>query len=252
MNNGTRGPCPVADCPNEGRLINGLCQSCYHWTRDNPGKDPVGRRRKARAPKDGACTVTEAGVKCAERYYGNGMCSKHYNRTRTHGSPLVLLQRTSAEVAAFLQAAATATTDECVIAPGGSRPAARIDGKQMQAARAVWMLAHGDPGELHVLHTCNGGSGAHGCINIRHLHLDTHQRNMRDKLEAERQSRGEEHGRHKLTEADVHEIRRRYYRGRKGQAGNGRDLAEEFGVTAVTISQVANRKSWSWLEPEPS
>lgn len=244
------GQCPVGDCPNEGKLIDGLCPSCYHWKRANPGKDPYGRKRRTRAPKDGTCTVTEAGAKCSEPYYGAGMCVKHYTRARRHGSPHTALQRSSEAVAAFLQAAATATTEECIIAPGEHRPAARLDGKQMQAARAAWTLAHGDPGELHVLHTCNGGSGAHGCINIRHLYLNTHQRNMRDKQEAGRQSRGETHGMHKLTEADVHEIRRRYQPGRGRRAGNGKALAKEFGVSIPTISQVAHRESWSWLEPD--
>ncbi|MER6557881.1 hypothetical protein ABT300_08960 [Streptomyces sp. NPDC001027] len=117
----------------------------------------------------------------------------------------------------------------------------------MAVARAVWSLANGDPGESHVLHSCNGGSGEHGCINIRHLRLGTHAENMRDKLEAERQARGETHGLHKLTEQDVREIRRRYLPGRGRRGGNGRQLAEEFGVSPVTISQVANHKSWGWL-----
>lgn len=191
----TRGQCSVGDCPNNGRLINGYCTSCYHWMRDNPGKDPYGRTRRTRSPKDGACTVIVDGVKCGEAHYGKGMCRKHYMRARVHGCPLAApQQRTPAEVQAFLVAAATATSDECVIAPGRSRPVAHFGGKMMQAARVVWMIAHGDPGELHVLHTCNGGSGSHGCINVRHLYLDTHQRNMQDKLEAERQARGEGHG----------------------------------------------------------
>ncbi|MFJ3274014.1 hypothetical protein [Streptomyces sp. NPDC086776] len=248
----TTGPCPVGDCPHEGKLINGYCPSCYHWMRTNPGKDPVGRTRRTPRPTDGACTVLEDGTKCTEAHYGHGMCQKHYLRTRIHGSPHIVLQRSSEEIAAFLLAAATATTDECIIAPGRSRQAARLDGKQMQAARAVWVLAHGDPGDLHVLHTCNGGSGAHGCINVRHLYLDTHQRNMRDKQEAERQARGETHGEHKLTEADVHEIRRRYRPGRGRQAGKTKELVEEFGVSPATISQVANRKTWRWLENDPS
>ena len=53
---------------------------------------------------------------------------------------------------------------------------------------------------------------------------------------------GERHPGEKLTEADVHEIRRR----RKG-GEMMKVLAREFGVDAANISAIVNGKSWKWL-----
>lgn len=243
------GRCAVLDCPHEGRLINGVCFACYQWMRSNPGKDPVGRRRRNAAPKDGQCTIVEPdGKECTDVFFGKGMCQRHYERVRDHGDPHTTLQRSTKEIEVEIRAAAVAETDECIIAYGAAtRRSVRIDGKQVPLSRAVWIIAEGDPGELHVLHTCNGGSGEHGCINRRHLRLGTHAENMQDKYDAERQARGQMHGMHKLTEHDVREIRRRYIPGRGRQAGNGAHLAAEFGVARSTISQIVNRKSWGWL-----
>lgn len=39
----------------------------------------------------GTCTVIENGKLCGRRIKGRGMCSKHYDRWRAHGDPLVIL-----------------------------------------------------------------------------------------------------------------------------------------------------------------
>ncbi|MFJ6565730.1 hypothetical protein ACIQMV_39060 [Streptomyces sp. NPDC091412] len=143
-----------------------------------------------------------------------------------------------------LRRGATATTDDCVMLDGnGQRPVVRLDGATMNASRAVWLLVHGDPGDDWVLHTCH--RGWEGCINIRHLYLGDHDQNMIDKVEAERQARGEINGWHKLTEEQVREIRRRYVF--RHPVNGGRALAAEFNVCESTISSVVNRRSWAWL-----
>lgn len=54
---------------------------------------------------------------------------------------------------------------------------------------------------------------------------------------------GEDHWAHKLTEMQIVEIRLRYIKyGTKGNSG--RDLAKEFQVSDVTISNVINDKNW--------
>lgn len=113
----------------------------------------------------------------------------------------------------------------------------------MDASRAVWIIANGDPGEALVLHTCNGGSGANGCINIRHLCLGTPASNMRDRKVAGRHTKGTEVPQSRLTPDQIIAIRER-------MAGGGvyqRDLAQEYGVSQATISLVAARKRWAWL-----
>ena len=246
----TEGACRVSDCTHEGALIDGYCRACYHWARNHPGEDHEGRKRLQFAPEDGQCTVINPnGAKCTNDYYGTGMCNTHWQRVRDNEDPHMRKLRSHGEVMDALLNAAFAETDECIIAPDGDhRRPVSVDGEKMMTARAVYYLGTGrHPDVLHVLHACNGGSGAHGCINIRHLRLGTHDENMQDKQEAERQARGETHGMHRLAEDNVRDIRRRYYAGNRAGAGNCADLAAEFGVTKGYIREIAGRRTWAWL-----
>src|SRR5690606_33753072 len=143
-----------------------------------------------------------------------------------------------------LQAAASSTSEECIRLAGyRGRPAVEFNGVGMQASRAVWIIAHGDPGPREVLHSCNGGSGEHGCVNVRHLYVDTHARNMRDMVVSGRSPRGEAHGQHKLTVEEVRQIRKR----RKERASL-KAIAAEFGIAVTTVSNIVHRRRWAWLE----
>lgn len=190
----------------------GLCQPCYSWSWRNSGRDPEGRRPR----------------------------------------------RSPGELDALLRAAATATTDECIILTGyARRPVVQNGGrfesaaKGMNASRAVWILAHGDPGDdVLVCHSCNGGSGASGCINIRHLYPGDEERNKLDMVQAghtlrgRSNNRGEAHPRAILDEEAAREIRRRYVPGRPHHPGNKRALAEEYGVSVKTVESVLRGQSW--------
>lgn len=55
--------------------------------------------------------------------------------------------------------------------------------------------------------------------------------------------KGEEHGRSKLTEANVLEIRERYASGGIFQ----RELAAEFSVSRMAVSHIVNRKLWKHI-----
>lgn len=54
--------------------------------------------------------------------------------------------------------------------------------------------------------------------------------------------RGERQGGAKLTEAQVHEIRRR-----RGEGESRKSLEQAFGVAGATISNIVSRKNWGWL-----
>ncbi|MFF5045692.1 hypothetical protein [[Kitasatospora] papulosa] len=114
-------------------------------------------------------------------------------------------------------------------------------------------MAYGDPGDAHVLHCCNGGSGLSGCINIRHLYLGTEAENKRDMVHAGRTLRGlannpgEVHGTAKLTEQQVLDIRRDYVRGRPHRAGNKVALAQEYRVSHQTITSIVTRMTWKHI-----
>ncbi|MFD4609735.1 hypothetical protein ACFWOT_16875 [Streptomyces sp. NPDC058440] len=158
-------------------------------------------------------------------------------------------QRSKGALRACLEAAAHATTDECIYLDQhkGFRPRGTVNGRRTTASRAVWTIRHGDPGEQHVLHSCNGGSGETGCINIRHMYLGDDPQNSAAKIAAGRSNRGTRHGNHKLTGQQVAEIRRRYRpRGRNGNSG--RALAAEFGVSPTCITHVVTGKRWDWLK----
>ncbi|MFP3118148.1 hypothetical protein [Streptomyces sp. Iso 434] len=140
-------------------------------------------------PKITCAVVFADGAPCVRApYRGSEWCPACYTWSRRHGwtdpngrTP----QRPKNTVLPFLQAAAQATTDECIDLTGyAHRPTVHLNGVSMWASRAVWTLAHGGPGALHVLHTCHRGE--EGCVNIRHLRLGTDADNHRDRVTAGR------------------------------------------------------------------
>jgi hypothetical protein len=224
-----------------------LCKACIEWKRRNGGTDPNGRplSPKGRGKGRKQCNIVEDGTRCPNPVSGNGMCLKHCKRVKRSGDPLkVRPKRGNGELLAACRAAAQGATDECILltTAAGARMHVMLDGVHMHASRAVWILANGDPGDAHVLHTCNGGSGATGCINIRHLRIGDSAENAQDKVDAWRQVWGEEHHRHVLTEDQVREVLRRYKP--RDPVNGGRALAAEFGVAPSTISVLVRGKTW--------
>ncbi|MFE0763695.1 hypothetical protein [Streptomyces smyrnaeus] len=146
---------------------------------------------------------------------------------------------------AELEAASQATTEECILL--GTRSDERLmtkhDGTMMAASRAVWIIANGGPGEAHVLHNCH--RGADGCVNIRHLYLGDHERNMRDMLEAKRNVRGQHVGSAKLEAWQVQEIRRLLTCGKPIRA-----IADQYGVGRTAIHSIRTGRTWGWLAHE--
>ena len=56
-----------------------------------------------------------------------------------------------------------------------------------------------------------------------------------------RQPKGSQHGRAKITEDDVREIRRLYGTGKYRQ----KDLADRFGIDQTKVSLIILRKNWA-------
>lgn len=101
--------------------------------------------------------------------------------------------------------------------------------------RAAWMVTHGDPGDLYVLHKCDNRC----CVNVDHLFLGSFEDNMADMLSKNRQAFGERSGRAKLTEPQAREIK--YSRERTSV------LARRFNVSAPAICEIRNGHNWPHL-----
>ena len=122
-------------------------------------------------------------------------------------------------------------------------PSFRIKENMWGAHRVSWMIKNGfDPGEFHVLHTCDNKI----CVNPNHLVIGTHQDNMKDMLNKKRNNwksfPGEKNLSSKLTDQQVIEIRDRIKNGEKNVR-----LAEEFDIHHQTISRIKLGKVWKHL-----
>jgi hypothetical protein len=113
--------------------------------------------------------------------------------------------------------------------------------RQLMAHRLSWEAAHGPvPDGLCVCHSCDNPA----CVRPDHLFLGDHSANMADKVAKGRQSfaRGIRHGRAKLTEDDVIDIRTV-----RALGGGRADIARAYGVSEVHISGIVARNRWSHL-----
>jgi predicted XRE-type DNA-binding protein len=106
--------------------------------------------------------------------------------------------------------------------------------------RYSWMLHYGTiPEGLYVLHYCDNPA----CVRPDHLFLGTHQDNMDDCTQKDRQARGEENGKARLTIDGVLEIRRLWKTGRLSQT----QIAEDFGVSRQQIQRIVTRQQWKHI-----
>jgi hypothetical protein len=118
--------------------------------------------------------------------------------------------------------------------------------KTLKAHRVSWELHNGPipvGNGYHgtcVLHKCDNP----GCVNPAHLFLGTHEDNMKDMIEKDRHVtyKREKHGRAKLTEEQVLEIRREYV---KGSFSHGQSaLGKKYEVCHSTIGRIISGEHW--------
>ncbi len=134
-----------------------------------------------------------------------------------------------------------------------------------RAHRIAYLMAYGDLPNLFVLHACDNPC----CVRPEHLHLGTQKDNMREmvgrgrslrgaassrrryperyprgdahhaRAKPECLARGSRHGRARLTEEAVTQIRAAAARGESRAS-----LARRFGVSYDTVRLVCNRVTW--------
>ena len=118
----------------------------------------------------------------------------------------------------------------------------RIGRGKYYAHRLAYLLWHGNlPEDLLVMHACDNPP----CCNPRHLRLGTADENIQDRVSKGRSRgpRGQRHGSVKLSENDV--------RGIRGFLRSGwphTSIARLFDVSLSTIADIANGKTWAWLD----
>lgn len=101
------------------------------------------------------------------------------------------------------------------------------------AHRCAWQLQNGDTNNLFVLHKCDNPK----CCNINHLFLGTQKDNMEDKVNKNRQTKGESCNFSKLTIEQVRLIRK--------DLRFQKIIALEYGMHQSAISLIKNNKTWN-------
>jgi len=106
------------------------------------------------------------------------------------------------------------------------------------AHRLAFEITHRQTiGDLCVCHKCDNPQ----CCNPNHLFLGTRADNNTDKAKKGRAPHGEKHCHHKLTSAQVDEIRNRYVFGDIGENGTT-FLSKKFGTSKRNILQIVSGK----------
>lgn len=179
---------------------------------------------------------------CGKPAHANGWCTTHYGRSRKYGDPLTVGGIAWGEAQRFLrEVVLTHESNECLIWPfAASSGYGRVNfnGSMDYVHRIVCRVVHGEPPtpEHEVAHSC--GRGQFGCVAKRHLDWKTHADNLADRLRHGTLIQGEQHVSAKLTAKEVTEIRR--LKGRMFQS----DIAEQFGVHVMTVSDIFRGKTW--------
>src|SRR5208282_1625127 len=102
--------------------------------------------------------------------------------------------------------------------------------KLYHISRYLWEQKYGPiPEKMEVCHKCNTPA----CINVDHLELDTHQKNIDYKVACNRQLKGENIPIHKLTEKQVLQIRK--------------EIGNKYGIDHSTVNRIKSKKIWKHL-----
>lgn len=113
-----------------------------------------------------------------------------------------------------------------------------VDGKRWKMARYLYTQKCGKiPEGKCIRHTCDN----EWCINTNHLLIGTQADNMQDKVDRNRQLKGENIPSSKLTSKQVLEIR-----SLKGVLFQ-RDIAKKFNITRGNVGHIFNNRSWKHL-----
>lgn len=196
-----------------------------------------------------SCSVQD----CTEALYYKDLCRGHYRRLQRYGIPHggqpkrkgTLIERLIDRID-FDGPTPPGLDTPCWLWKGSTDPAGYGTfkaggraGRFQRAHRLVYEEMCGPiPPGLDLMHRCDNPP----CCSPLHTLPGTPQENAQDSVNKGRRARGERHGRAKLTEQQVREIR-----SRAGQESQ-RTLALQYGVSAAMISFVQAGKNWSHVK----
>jgi len=117
------------------------------------------------------------------------------------------------------------------------------DGEKVRSVhRIICEIYKGPREKMQVMHSCDNPP----CINPDHLRWGTQKDNVEDMISKNRQrwvpSHGEKHGRAKLSEDDVRNIRKAR---REGMLL--REISEKHGTSIRNISRIISGKLWKGI-----
>jgi hypothetical protein len=182
-------------------------------------------------------------VGCGNKTLARGLCDMHYRRLKRRGSLETTKTPSGTAAKWMIDVALPYRGEECLTWPlaldkngyaRGRHPGIRTD----RAHRVICILAHGEPPtDAHdAAHSC--GRGHMGCVAPGHLSWKLPAENAADKLIHGTQARGEQSPLHKLTGAQVAEIR-----SLAGSMSTGK-MAPMFGVSQSNIAMILRGETW--------
>jgi len=182
---------------------------------------------------------------CDKPVLARGWCNAHYLSWHRHGSLEKKKRHVASGTRKFIEDVALQfSADECLDWPyscfSSGYGKVRIAGSFQTVSRLVCKMAHGDPNSdaLEAAHSC----GRAICVNPRHLSWKTHSENEADKTAHGTSTLGRQGTAFKLTDDDV-----RHIRSLKGKMPL-RHVGGLFGIHHSTVSDIQNRKRWTWLD----
>lgn len=111
--------------------------------------------------------------------------------------------------------------------------------QQTTIARLVLIHRYGkQSSDIVTRHGCDNRA----CINPDHIIPGSNADNVHDKMERQRQARGEQHGRAKLTASEVLKIRALH-----GSNMSNTKIVRLFGISRTTVRNIIARETWRHL-----
>lgn len=187
------------------------------------------------------CSIPDCGKPQKARTY----CTAHYQRWKKRGDPLVKMTLHGEVQHYYNSVVLHYDGDDCLMWPYGERASGYgglyRNGKPRVVSRILCEDVNGPPPtpDHEAAHSC--GNGHLGCVTKAHLSWKTPKENNDDRLIHGTHNRGERHGKAKLTESQVREIR-----SLKGIIGIHK-LAVRFGVSKTAVADIHKGRNWGWL-----